>query len=185
MKNLENNELIMLAKEGNSDAFDELANRYYKIIYEFAYKWCGVKEYATEITHDAIIKTFKNIKSFENRSTFKTWLYRVTINGAKDFFKINARKREKERKIEEIYSVRGGSEPETNHEKTNKKANEILEFMRTLPPKEKDAALLVFGEGKSHKEAAEILNCPESTISGRICKVKKKIRKRFPDDEVI
>jgi len=47
-------------------------------------------------------------------------------------------------------------------------AHEIFRFIQKLPPEQRSALILVFGEGMTHKEAAEIEECPEGTMSWRI-----------------
>ncbi|HHS82056.1 MAG TPA: RNA polymerase subunit sigma-70, partial [Devosia sp.] len=46
-----------------------------------------------------------------------------------------------------------------------------------LPDRQRDAMLLVYGEGKSHAEAAAIMECREVTVSGHIHAAKKKLKK--------
>jgi len=58
-------------------------------------------------------------------------------------------------------------------------------MIECLPQKLKDAALLVFTEGMTHKEAAVVLDCAEKTISWRIHQVKKELKKRLNPGETI
>ena len=54
---------------------------------------------------------------------------------------------------------------------------QMLSAVHQLPVKLKEATLLVFAEGLSHKEAARVLGCAESTVSWRIFQAKKKLYK--------
>lgn len=56
-------------------------------------------------------------------------------------------------------------------------ARSIHQAIDALPPKLKEAMLLVYAEGKNHKETAEILGCAETTVSWRIYKAKRTLRK--------
>ena len=51
--------------------------------------------------------------------------------------------------------------------------------IQILPDGEKEALLLVVGEGLSHKEAAQILEVKESTVSWRIHEARKKLESLF------
>ena len=50
-----------------------------------------------------------------------------------------------------------------------------LDAVRALPETEREAVWLVFAEGLTHKQAAEILGCAEGTISSRIHEARKKL----------
>ena len=78
-------ELVERSQNGDEAAFEHLVNRHYKTVYRVSYKWCGVKEDAEDITQEVFVKLTGKLRMFSNRSSFSTWLYRVTINTAKDF----------------------------------------------------------------------------------------------------
>jgi len=50
-----------------------------------------------------------------------------------------------------------------------------------LPPKQRDAMLLVYAEDLSHAQAAEILNCAESTVSWHVHEARKKLKQELQD----
>lgn len=179
MQNQEDTELVKLAREGDSSAFEELVEHNYMFVYKISYKWCGIKADAEDITQDVFMKLARNIHTFKESSSFQTWLYRITINSAKDFAKKSARIRKKEKAFSD--------QQEINDESISEETSiaEIIQYMITkLPLKLKETALLVFSEGLSHKEAAVVLNCAEKTVSWRVFQVKKKLQKHFESDGV-
>ncbi len=180
MENQDDIELVVLAKQGDSVAFEKLVERNYIFVYKVSYKWCGVKEDAEDITQDVFMKLAAKIQSFKESSAFQTWLYKVTINTAKDFVKKSSRKRKKEM----AYSEQQEIDSESNQEEDT--ISEIVHNLITrLPDKLKETALLVFCEGMNHKEASVILNCSEKTVSWRIYEVKKKMKSNLKTDEVL
>ena len=60
----------------------------------------------------------------------------------------------------------------------------IYQLLELLPQKLKETALLVFGEGMNHREAAAVLDCAEKTISWRIHQVKKELKKHLKHGEI-
>ena len=80
-------ELVELSINGDARAFEHLVERYYTTVYGVSYKWCGVKEDAEDITQDVFVKLAGKLKTFGGKSSFKTWLYRMTINAAKDYYR--------------------------------------------------------------------------------------------------
>jgi len=153
-------------------AFEALVENNYMFVYKVAFKWCGNKEDAEDITQDVFLKLAGKIQEFRESASFKTWLYRIVINAAKDFFKKNKRKQEKESAFleHERLNAKESSKETTLGEK-------LYSLIDNLPLKQKEAALLVFSEGLSHKEAADVLNCAETTISWRVFQVRKRFKK--------
>jgi len=180
MENPEDIELVRLAKEGDSAAFENLAKRNYMLVYKISYKWCGVKEDAEDITQEVFMKLAGKIFGFKEDSTFQTWLYRIAINTAKDFARLNDRKRKKEMAYFEEQKFK--SSPDQNEASLAEKLHQIIAH---LPQKLKETALLVFSEGMDHKEAAAVLNCAEKTISWRVFQVKKKLKKYLECEKAI
>jgi len=79
--------LIILIDQLNHLKMTELLNQHYDTIYRFAYRWCGDQINAQDITQQACIKLANSISQFEFKSSFSSWLYRLVINCAKDFYK--------------------------------------------------------------------------------------------------
>ncbi|GAX59952.1 RNA polymerase sigma factor, sigma-70 family [Candidatus Scalindua japonica] len=180
MENPEYTELVKLAKDGDSTAFENLVEQNYLLVYKISYNWCRAKEDAEDITQEVFVKLAKKIFSFNEESTFQTWLYRIVINTAKDYKKKQERKRIKEMKYKEAQRIKSESLQESPSN-----ADKIHQLFELLPTKLRDTALLVFTEGLTHKEAAVVLNCAEKTISWRIHQVKKELKRHLEHGEVI
>jgi len=173
MENCRDNELVRLSISGSTDAFEHLANRHYQMVYRVSYKWCGVKEDAEEIAQDVFVKLAQQIDRFDGRASFKTWLYRITLNTANDFL----RKAAVKRKYESAFAFDETCHNSETDPDARLAALRLFAEIDKLPEKQKSAVLLVFGEGLSHKEAARVLKCRETTISWRIFQARKKLRR--------
>jgi RNA polymerase sigma-70 factor (ECF subfamily) len=166
-------QLLDRAAEGDRRAFEHLIKRHYMLVYTVSYKWCGIKEDAEDIAQEVFVKVARKIRSFKQKSSFTTWLYRITLNTAKDFHRKSA--------------ARGAYESEYVREQNIAKdgtaadnpvsSAELYEAVRKLPAKMREAVVLVFGQGLSHREAARALRCAETTVSWRVFQAKKKLRK--------
>jgi len=163
--------LIKRACNGDSDAFSSLISRHYTMIFKVAYKWCGTQEDAEDIAQEVSIKLAKNLDKFDFKSKFTTWLYRVVMNTAKDCQRKNNRKEGRELPMFEDVSF--ASEEPTPDQKVA--MQEVLQEVHNLSDTLKEAVLLVCWEGLTHKEAADILECKESTVSWRIHEARKQL----------
>lgn len=85
-------ELIVLAKKGDREAFSSLIRPSYKMLYSVCYSILGNAEDAKDAAQEAALSAYQKIKTFKDRSKFSTWLYRVALNKAKDFLKERMKK---------------------------------------------------------------------------------------------
>lgn len=167
-------QLIRGAQAGEQESFAALVDRHYMTVYRFAFKWCRSREDAEDITQEVFIKLGGKIHLFDHRAKFTSWLYRITINCAKDYARRNSRWAG--RKINEPQEDEMTASPNPGPEETVI-AKGIYQAINSLPDVLKEAMLLVYAEGMNHREAAKILGCAETTVSWRIFKAKRKLRK--------
>ena len=111
------------------------------------------------------------IRDYRGNGAFTTWLYAMTLNAARD----HARKSAREDARTEAYGVHvlitgeAGGEPDDQ-------AEALWAAVRQLPDKQRDAVLLVYGEGLGHAAAAEAMAISETTVSWHIHEAKKRLR---------
>ena len=173
--------LIERCQRGNADAFEQLLELHYDTIYRFAYRWCGDQHNAQDITQLACLKLARSIKQFQHQSSFTSWLYRLVINCAKDFYKSPTQRNQREESNSDLdlkhndglSSSRLGSNEQRIY------AQQILEHINHLHEDLKDTLILVYGSGLSHLDTANILGVKESTISWRIHEARKLLKQKF------
>ncbi len=164
-------ELAKLAIAGDRAAFANLLDRHYMLIYKIAYKWCGHQSDAEDVAQDVCLKLVNAIKTFDARSKFTSWLYRVTLNVVRD--KQRSTKRRNNRHAA-LLEVDGGDTPPSQEEIII--TNELWQSVRQLPQKQCDAVMLVYAQELNHAEAANIMDVKESTISWYVMEAKKSLK---------
>jgi RNA polymerase sigma-70 factor (ECF subfamily) len=171
MINRDDEELVSEAQSGNRRAFEDLLERHYGLMFKVAYQWCGMREDAEDIAQDASIKLAQNISGFMFESAFTTWLYRLVLNCAKDYYKAKNRRNSRETPMYEdaVYI----SEDLTPEQKLSHK--DTLKAISDLPESLRETVILVCWQGMTHAEASDVLDCEEGTISWRIHEARKKI----------
>ncbi|MGB1248446.1 MAG: RNA polymerase sigma factor [Chitinophagales bacterium] len=70
-------EILEKVKNGNAGAFAYLVNRYKNPAFSLALKMLKNHHDAEEVVQDAFVKAYKNIKGFEGKAAFSTWLYKI------------------------------------------------------------------------------------------------------------
>jgi RNA polymerase sigma-70 factor (ECF subfamily) len=168
-------QLIEMAVAGNEDAFRSLVERHCERVFKIAFGWCAVKEDAEDIAQDVMMQLADNIRGFKpDQAAFTTWLYRVTINAAKDAYRRKKSRETNEGQFANDSDVHGDNGV-ADQEIARRETTRLLE---SLPEKEREAVFLVSLEGFKHGEAARIVGCAESTISWRVHNARKKLKAR-------
>lgn len=161
--------ILHRALAGDARAFEALVEAHYDRVYGCAYRFCGTKEDAEDVAQEVFLKLAGKLRLFDGRASFATWLYRITVNTAKDLLRKKAR-------TASVPYENGVHSPD-NPGPDKAKHEEILQAVDKLPPKFREAVLLVYGEDLNHKQAAEVLGCAETTVSWRIFRAKRTLRK--------
>lgn len=163
--------LIKAAQQGNREAFAQLLAENYDSIHRFAYRWCGNKADAEDVTQQACIKLAQTIGQFRFEAAFSSWLYRLVINCAKDWYKSQNRHQHS--------NIDDWIEPERAPDRSAENSIYLQQLLRLLDQMAegfKETALLVHSEGLSHAEAAAILQVKESTVSWRLHDIRKQLQ---------
>jgi len=163
--------LVQRAKAGDRAAFSALVEAHYDYIFRIAAKWTGRRSDAEDIAQEVCIKLATAIRSFDGRSAFTSWLYRVTLNMVRDMQRANGRR---DRTIDAFTIVHPEDDPGSQEDSAA--AKELWKAVGALPEKQREAIMLVYGEDMNHAEAASIMGCKEATVSWHIHEAKKTLR---------
>ncbi|WP_420410229.1 RNA polymerase sigma factor [Hoeflea sp.] len=160
------------ASIGDREAFSMLVERHYMFIHRVAWKWCRDRSAAEDIAQNVCLRLGVAIRNWRNESAFKTWLYRITINAAHDHARFVAREMRKAQAMA-VHAAALGEEIETYRPSHS---DYVWDAVRTLPDKQRDAMLLVYGEELNHADAAAVMGCAESTVSYHLHAARKQLK---------
>ena len=97
MEDCSDGHLVEQAKQGDVEAFAELARRCQEKVYYTLLALTKNQQDASDLAQEAFMQAFKSLKSFKQRSSFYTWIYRIAVNLTLNFLK--RRKREEGREV--------------------------------------------------------------------------------------
>ena len=80
-------QLVRQTVSGDVESFNRLVERYHGMVFNLAYRMLGDTSEAEDATQEAFLEGFKSVKGFQFQSTFKTWLYRVSINTCQQYIR--------------------------------------------------------------------------------------------------
>jgi RNA polymerase sigma-70 factor (ECF subfamily) len=170
-------ELVEEVLNGNHRSFELLLQPYRQGLLNMAYRMTGNLEEAKEVCQEALIKVYRYLGKFKKGRSFKSWIYKITVNSAYDSLRKKKRYEdlvESQKKIE----FSAGQDPEKQLLNREIKAK-IETCLQDLSPKEKATFLLRDGEGFSIEEASEILKCSSISIRTHLSRARKKMREQF------
>lgn len=168
---LSNNDLVRRAAGGDRAAFAALVGEHYDFMFRTAYKWCGNRADAEDVAQDVCVRLARALGSFDGRSAFTSWLYRVVLNAVRD------RQRQGARRLKQADALREVSASDVAPDQESAVAErQLWDAVRRLPEKQRDAMLLVYAEERSHAETARIMGVKESTVSWYVHEAKKALK---------
>lgn len=169
--------LIAAARAGDAAAFGRLVQRFRPRIYALALHLSGSASDADDITQDAFELAYRHLPSFEGRSHFFTWLYRITVHRALDAQR--AQKRAgmplDDVRVEAALQVDAPSDPRQALA-LRETYVALLRALDALAPSLKSAVVLTALQGLSYREAAVVLGTSEGAIAVRIHEARKHLR---------
>lgn len=112
---------------------------------------------AEDLLHDAFLKVFEHLHTFNADAPLEAWIRRIVVNTALTHYRKQSRRQE----LAAIETT--GTEADLNISIEEESADELLEMVQRLPPKYRLVLNLHAVEGYSYKEISELLHQPEAT----------------------
>jgi len=170
----------------NQTHFEKLYQEYRVLVFNVALNYLQNLEDAEEITQDVFVKVYHSLENFNQKSSFKTWIYRITINQCLDFVKKkNSQKRffifgKKSQNEQEYLNTATFEHPGILMEK-QEEAKILFEVINTLTENQKTAFLLSKLDGLSNPEIAEIMQLSVSSVESLIFRAKTALQEKLAE----
>lgn len=178
--------LIRAGQRGDHEAVEMLFSRYQRPLFQTALRVLGNTEDAEDALQDGLLSAYRNLKRFEGRSQFSTWLTRIVINAAlmrrrsakaRPAISLDEPPREDELPATERFAD-DGLTPEQVMENTE--IREMLsENLDQLSPLLRTAFVLREVQGYSTGEAAKKLGVTENTLKARLWRARHQLAERL------
>lgn len=171
-------ELIDSIVEGNQKDFELLIKKYDSNVFRVAIGLLHNKEDAEELTQDVFLKVYHSLSTFNKKSAFTTWLYRLTINSALN----SLRKKKRKHLWTGLYEIFQISSPEQSalNKMINRSEDEMIrQAIDNLPYKQRLAFVLTKYEELPQREVAAIMELTEGAIEQLVLRAKNNLRKKL------
>ena len=181
-------DLVARAKEGDTEAFDELVIKYTPKLYGLVYHMTSNREDSNDILQDVFAKAYRSLKRFKGKSSFYTWIYAIATNMSLNFLKKRNRRQgmsldDVDSTIEhdkEFIELTSKSDPirETHIGELQEKLNEA---MQTLSDNHRAVVTMYDIQGIPHTEIAKILGVSEGTVRSRLFYAHRQLQTQLGD----
>lgn len=160
-------ELVARAQAGDERAFETLVRTHIDAVYGHALRFFGDPTAAEDATQEVFVKVFRSLGSFDGRSSFSTWLFRVTRNVCLDMARARTR-------VPVPMDLTDFDPPRTGDASDAIALAQAVETaIRTLPPEEREALGAIALFDLSYEQAAEALGVPIGTVKSRVFRARK------------
>ncbi|MDR0724469.1 MAG: sigma-70 family RNA polymerase sigma factor [Prevotellaceae bacterium] len=171
-------ELVHKALKNDQKAYSRLLSRYRHNIFYYILRMVGNKTYANDLTQESFDKAFRNLKKYNEKYAFSTWLYKIAENCTIDF----ARKRklnslhinyssDEESSINENTLYSKTPNPEENMIQQQEEMR-LIKYIESMKPKYRKLIELRYIKEYAYREIAEELNIPLGTVKSQLLRAK-------------
>ncbi len=167
-------ELVSLARQGDRKAFKQLYERHVNPLFRFLHRFSSNEIELEEWVQRAFIKAFRGIASFDERSRFSSWLFRIAINEMK------TDRRRVERPVMLELSDHDALAAEVEEEFEWKSTMNVL--LDELSEAKRMVFILFEVEGYSHAEIAVMLGISEGTSRSALTRTKQHLKRKWTEE---
>lgn len=179
--------LVGAARQGDTQAFEELVARHRDKIYARAFSMLRNEQEAIDLSQEAWVKGWQRLNQFQGESSFGTWMTRIVINLCLD--ELRRQKRQRTDSIEAIEEESGGVErqmpilevnPTAGLERTELRQR-IDRAMSQLSHEHRTVLVLHEFEEMEYKQIAKTMECSIGTVMSRLFYARRKLAALLTD----
>jgi RNA polymerase sigma-70 factor (ECF subfamily) len=175
-------ELVARAREGDADAFGELAARHGRAVFRAALAALRSPSDAEDVAQEALVQAFRKITSFRGEASFKTWVVTIAWRRALTHRRTLALRRHffgaGQRDAFPFEPVADGASAEQTL--MNRELDgTVRRLIHALPPRLRDPLLLAATGQHTYEELASILGVPSGTLKWRTSEARRVLRQKL------
>jgi RNA polymerase sigma-70 factor (ECF subfamily) len=170
-------QLIDRALAGRSEAFGQLVLKYQDRLFNSVFHWVGNAEDARDIVQEAFVQAFLKLESFQRRSAFSTWVYRIAFNAAASYQR-RRRPMGSTDRVREVSHREPMDKQDAPPEALDRKEcrQQVQNAIAALGDDYRAVLVLREIDGRNYEEIAEILDLPIGTVRSRLHRARLELR---------
>src|SRR5947209_8482188 len=173
---------VARARAGDTDAFRVLVERHSRTLFCLAFRMTGNEQDAEDVVQEALLGVHRKIEKFDERASFRTWLYRIAVNCSLDV--VRARKRRSElagpadADMKDPMESLPAADPTPDRMAMSEQARRrIAEAMADLSAVERTAFVLRHYDGMCIDDISRVLECQPGAARHSVFRAVQKLRR--------
>jgi RNA polymerase sigma-70 factor (ECF subfamily) len=170
-------ELVELVRRGDTAAFGDLVDRHRGAVYRAALAALGNEADAEDIAQEALVLAFRRIDQFRADASVRTWMvsiaWRLSLTRRRRLWWRIGRNASSDT---ELPALRAVGQSQEDRMQSAEFVRIVQQHIRRLPPKLRDALLLVAAGDLTQDEIAAALRIPGATFRGRVRDARLKLK---------
>ena len=155
----------------DTSTFVQLIKDNEALIYKITKAYAHDAEDQKDLYQEVVYQLWKSFKSFNNESKWTSWMYRVTLNTAIT----HSNKQKKRRPAELDFEL---LQPAKRDPVFEERLELLYNYIKQLSLVNK-SLILLYLEGKSHQEIAEITGFSKTNVGTRLARIKQKLKSQI------
>jgi len=172
-------ELVLLARQGDPDAFDQLVIRHQSAVYRAALAAMRVPQDAEDVAQDAFVRAWRSLGRFRRESSFRTWLLTITWNQAMSRRRRLAGWFRRATAIDDIVEPQATTRHQDDEMEDAVLRVQAMRAIHALSPKLRDTLLLAQSGEHDYETIGQMLKIPVGTVKWRVSEARKQVRARL------
>jgi RNA polymerase sigma-70 factor, ECF subfamily len=178
--------LLRGLRAGIEAAYEELIDRYQQPVFGMVYRLLGNQSDSCDVVQEVFVKVFRGVSSFREKSSLRTWIYRIAVNEAHNHrrwfsrhtrWEVTMADEEQESRLFDSTADPGPSPFECAA--SNETRLLIEEALERINPVFRTAVVLRDIEDLSYEEIADILQISMGTVKSRILRGREALRREL------
>jgi len=181
----EDSVLLARVREGDREAFGELVSKHKTAVFSAIYSIIGNTQETEDIAQEVFINAYTTAGSFKGKSSFSTWLYRITVNKCMDYLRKRKRKEHYEVELdkEEGLKLKGLAMNSADSGYQNTERQELQEIIQkvlnSLPEKYRVILVLREIEELSYQEIARVMKVSVNKVKVLLFRARQKMKEKL------
>jgi len=174
-------QLIHRVLHGDQEAFSPLVKKYQKGVHALAWRKIGDFHIAQEITQDAFLKAYRQLRTLKDHNAFGGWLYVIVARECLDYLRRNRIPMESldtadSNEVDKVsYSQYVAEKQEEEADETRREV--VKELLKKLPESERTVMTLHYLGEMTIKAISEFLGVSQNTVKSRLSRARNRLRK--------
>lgn len=184
-------ELVERCRKGEAAAFDQLVERYQRRVIGLCYRHLRSYEEACDLAQEIFVQAFQHMAGFQGKSSFSTWLYRISLNacynrqrwqkakGRGGVTSLEGMLERREADPDSSALLKGRDRGALDNLERGEEIQQLRSALESMDDGQRRVVELVDIEELSYDEAAKVLKVPVNTVRSRLSRARQQLKQKL------